>query len=192
MKFQPEYLLPILAAAPPWLRWAVVAWLACGVAIGCYLLSLSYRQNIHRFTIEQERPNIEIRRALDDFAAGLEKKVELHRTAIDELASEWSSANVYWSGGHLKAQYRLVKATQDDLRNAWQRVERIVQDVLMTQGEMMIRDAETSQAYEQAKRAGEQAVARVLTLTEEYLAQRRGFTQRDIDAVKQEVLFSEG
>jgi hypothetical protein len=161
------------------------------VAIGMYLVGLSYTQNVRRFTIEQERPNVEIRRALDDFAAGLEKKVELHRTAIDELASEWGSANVYWSGGHLKAQYRLVKSTQDDLRNAWQRVERIVQDILMARGELTIRDLETSQVYEQAKRSGEQTVARVLALTEEYLGQRRGFTQRDIDAVKKEVLFSE-
>ncbi len=189
MKFQPEYLFPILAAAPPWLRWFAVAWVAAGLLLGAYLLTLSYAQNLRQFTVERARPNLEIQRVLDDFTATLSKKIEIHRTGIDELASEWGGANVYWSSGHLKAQYRLVAATQDDLKEAWRRVERIVQDILMAKGETTIRDQVTSRAYEEAKHAGEQAVERALQITEEYLGQRRGFTQKDIDAVKKEVLF---
>ena len=182
-----EYLLPILAGASPLLRILFAIWLTLSFIVGIWVFTIYITQNIRKFDLEEQKPYIEIKREISDFSAFSKNIISQHKESIDQIASKMNYKNMYSSGAHLQAQYKLVKENQRKISDKWGSVKRRIEDILINYGKTQIEDKYTKEAYDDIEQNQEKAVREIMDITDKYFAKRNTFDKQTIESVKKAV-----
>ncbi|GEM_PF-5321895 len=188
MDFKLEYLVPVLGSAPPLLRFLVGLWLALTIVVGSWTSVLYYSQNVQKSAVEHDQYRLNIQRNLDDFSAYLHNTLEHHRKEIDRISGEMNSRGFFHSGPHLKAQYELVKQTQNMISTNWKETTRKIEDLTMERGERQLTDKKLEQQLKETEAKKNEALLQIKQMTDDYFSSRNAFQKQDIEAVRRQTL----
>ncbi len=188
MEFKLEYLVPVLGSAPLLLRFLVGLWLALTVVVGVWTSVLYYSQNVQKTAVEHDRYRLNVQRSLDDFSVYLHGTVERHQKEIDRIAQEMNFRGLYSSGPHLKAQYELVKQTQNDINAEWKKITRQIEDLTMERGERQLVDKDLGQRLKEIETKKNEIILQIRQMTDTYFNSRNTFQKQEVEAAGKQIL----
>ncbi len=91
------------------------------------------------------------------------------------------------SGIHLTRQYEEARASQQEIADNWLRCQRGIEDALVKSGDTEIQDADLKSSFEDAERRKDEAITKVLLMTDEYLGSRSSHDLAMIESAKKQV-----
>ena len=138
-------------------------------------------------TQRRQKTLMAISRHLENFQAAMQDIIEHHKTLIEKIGGDMNANNMYYSGRHLRLQYGQVRESQRTLNDSWLQCKRGIENGLFDAGMTEVADQKLKADYEEMERRKNDAMARVLSMTDEYFAARAAFNSQMVESAKKEI-----